>query len=478
MSSSKSKTDLLVRQRFQNPLPPPAFPPKLLTIKTDPSRYATYDFLAPLHLEREVPMIVDSEGGMHLDQNLVPGYWESTDQGRSGAMAPDLSAEADLDDEDLELLVDPPATGAAANSSAAGIMPLNGGGANLDIIGSGARGTNGRTPANVLDKKKKDSIWIKRSEYAIQSDANNALKKEAMVREMAAQRAAQPVVQTPEERLNAILNTFPALDVPLSDVKHPTKPHLQAVESSDILPDQDLWANQYALFKFADNPNERVQGNQPVASSSASTVGLLRPLETEGDESGSNRVAYFIPDDDEVAQSYLTARSSGKTADQELLDDSESAAENASEEYGFRFMRDYDAIRRDTNKEYIFVIEEGQPSQEESSGSVEGDAAAAAARPRRAKGAYYVPLVSHTLLRKRRARKGEARNDYADLGLEFWGGMLVSLGGKEIYPEDEAEARLAELLSVRQPAAAGAEEEEVQEPVTTTNAEALEANGH
>lgn len=183
-STANSKTDLLVRQRFQNPLPPPAFPPKLLTIKTDPSRYATYDFLAPLHLEREVPMIVDSEGGMHLDQNLVPGYWESTDQGRSGAMAPDLSVEATLDDEDLELLVDPPATGAAANQSGAGIMPQNGGGANLDIVGSGRMGlANGRSPASVLDKKKKDSIWIKRSEYAIQSDANNALKKEAMVRE-------------------------------------------------------------------------------------------------------------------------------------------------------------------------------------------------------------------------------------------------------------------------------------------------------
>lgn len=179
---SYSKTDLLVRQRFQNPLPTPAFPPKLLTIKTDPSRYATYDFLAPLHLEREVPMIVDSEGGMHLDQNLVPGYWESADQGRSGAMAPDLAVEADLSDEDLELLVDPPAVGAASQAGA-GIMPQNGGGANLDIVGSGRGTPNGRSPASILDKRKNNMIWIKRSEYSIQSDANNALKKEAMVRE-------------------------------------------------------------------------------------------------------------------------------------------------------------------------------------------------------------------------------------------------------------------------------------------------------
>lgn len=71
----------------------------------------------------------------------------------------------------------------------------------------------------------------------------------------------KPVEQTPEERLASIVSTFSAIDIPLSDVKHPTKPHLQAVESFDILPDEDLWANQYALFKFADNPNDRRVGH-------------------------------------------------------------------------------------------------------------------------------------------------------------------------------------------------------------------------
>lgn len=77
---------------------------------------------------------------------------------------------------------------------------------------------------------------------------------------MAAQQAAKPVEQTLEERLQTIINTFSALDVPLSDVKHPTKPHLQAVESFDILPNEDLWGNQYSIFRFADNPHERRQG--------------------------------------------------------------------------------------------------------------------------------------------------------------------------------------------------------------------------
>jgi RNA polymerase II-associated factor 1 len=291
-STPSSKTDLLVRQRFQNPLPAPSFPPKLLTIKTDPTRYATYDFLTPLSLEREVPMIVDSEGGMHLDQSLVPGYWESgtssQQAGRSGKMAPDLSIDApDLDDEDLELLVDPPGT---INPASAGIMPTSSGGANLDMVGTGRSAgiiANVRSPAAALDRRKKDVAWIRRSDYAVASDAMNQAKKEAIVREWvpasiphrslsnwlivyhprranrmaAAHHAVKPAALTPEEQMQAIIHTFSVIEkTELSNLKHPTKPHLQAVESYDILPDEELWANQYALFKFADNPNDRKSG--------------------------------------------------------------------------------------------------------------------------------------------------------------------------------------------------------------------------
>lgn len=129
-------------------------------------------------------------------------------------------------------------------------------------------------------------------------------------------------------------------------------------------------------------------------------------------------------------------------------------------------MRDYDATRRDTNKEYIFVLEEGEGSDGITK-QEEGDKAESASH--RAKGAYYVPLISQTVLRKRRARKGEARNDYDDLGLEFWGGMLVSLGGKEVFPEDEVQGRLGEFYSLQPPP------EEAQAP---TQEEVTETNGH
>lgn len=196
MSSKRSKTDLLVRQRFVNPLPAPAFPPKLLTIKTDPSRYTSYDFLVPLSMERVVPMIVDGEGGMHLNALGVPGYWEAVaGQGRSSnsAMVPDLDKHApELDDDDLELLAEPapppaPGTSAAAAAAAAaginqGLMPSTSG-ASLDLVGSGLGNGGLNSPASMLEKRRKDVAFVNRTtvlKSSATSDAAAAARQEAL----------------------------------------------------------------------------------------------------------------------------------------------------------------------------------------------------------------------------------------------------------------------------------------------------------
>lgn len=74
-SSSKSKVDLLVRVRFQNPLPPPPFPPKLIDIPTDLSRLADPQYLEPLAKEIPLVMMVDSEMGMPLDLVRYKDIW-------------------------------------------------------------------------------------------------------------------------------------------------------------------------------------------------------------------------------------------------------------------------------------------------------------------------------------------------------------------------------------------------------------------
>lgn len=43
----------------------------------------------------------------------------------------------------------------------------------------------------------------------------------------------------------------------LEDIRHPTKPNVTAVDTFEVLPDADIWSNQYDLFKFSERPGER-----------------------------------------------------------------------------------------------------------------------------------------------------------------------------------------------------------------------------
>lgn len=43
----------------------------------------------------------------------------------------------------------------------------------------------------------------------------------------------------------------------LAGLQHPNKPGVTAVESYEVLPDADIWPNQYDLFRFSERPGER-----------------------------------------------------------------------------------------------------------------------------------------------------------------------------------------------------------------------------
>jgi RNA polymerase II-associated factor 1 len=44
----------------------------------------------------------------------------------------------------------------------------------------------------------------------------------------------------------------------LNSVRHPNKPDVDAVESYEIFPDADIWANAYDLFRFSERPGDRL----------------------------------------------------------------------------------------------------------------------------------------------------------------------------------------------------------------------------
>lgn len=43
----------------------------------------------------------------------------------------------------------------------------------------------------------------------------------------------------------------------LSTLRHPNKQGVTAVESFEIFPDADIWANAYDLFRFNERPGDR-----------------------------------------------------------------------------------------------------------------------------------------------------------------------------------------------------------------------------
>ena len=64
---------------------------------------------------------------------------------------------------------------------------------------------------------------------------------------------------SPSAQIRDIQATFDHIDknFDLASLKHPTKPDVTAVESYEILPDADIWANAYDLFRFAERPGDR-----------------------------------------------------------------------------------------------------------------------------------------------------------------------------------------------------------------------------
>ncbi|GAA5906162.1 hypothetical protein JCM6882_006063 [Rhodosporidiobolus microsporus] len=424
MSGQKGgKTDLIARVRYQNPLPPPPFPPRLIHIPTTPQRYATYDFLTPLQSERQLPMILDGELGMPLEygkpsegKGCDGEYW----LGNREAIAPRNTTPPVLADEDLFLLDDPTPVSAEAGPSGGG--------------GAGGPGTPHR--GNVTDVSKKvDVSWLRRTEYLSSEAAaakpvlGNGTPKRAQLD------AFDP--NDRDARAKTISATFDAAHVPLSQLRHPMKPGVTAVEAFDLLPDSDLWANEYDLVRFGEDPGEKMANELPrLGADPRLPRAIFRDLTEElGDELA--RVSFYLPADDATAVAYTQKRMAG-----------EETAEG--ETYDFRWTRDYQvASSRPLHQEYVFTFDAGDGEEVT---PAERDARPATTKGRK-KGAYYVPVSNLTQLRKRRAKKGEDIRAFPEeKGEQFWDGMTVSLHHPtDILPAEDQEKWQAYKTEVERP---------------------------
>jgi RNA polymerase II-associated factor 1 len=105
--------------------------------------------------------------------------------------------------------------------------------------------------------------WLRRTEY-LSSEAGNKVTAP-----LAASKAANEEPEeemTRERRILGIQATFNTVKEDLAVLKHPTKPHLKAVEAFELLPDEELYANTMSLVRFGEDPGEgRVRLMSPDA---------------------------------------------------------------------------------------------------------------------------------------------------------------------------------------------------------------------
>lgn len=138
-----------------------------------------------------------------------------------------------------------------------------------DPAGSSGTYTNGQNGSTPSTPSLAQVTWLRKTEYLSRDSSHRSggqepcvlftylgwlvltvLRKHLMMEAMDVSRAAQ--LRDIEASFVACNDNFS-----LETLKHPNKPKVTAVESYEVLPDADIWANQYDLFRFSERPGEK-----------------------------------------------------------------------------------------------------------------------------------------------------------------------------------------------------------------------------
>jgi RNA polymerase II-associated factor 1 len=283
-------------------------------------------------------MVVDAECGMPLDLGKWESIWDGTLD--DSALNPNPTNTPILDPEDEYLLAELPSSFVNGHSTPGGVASVT-------------------TPVSTPFVP-----WLRKTEYISSRDGAHRATHEI-------KQADTAVDVSREAQIRDIELTFAAQSEgnDISTLRHPSKPHLRAVESYEILPDPDIWANAYDLFRFAERPGERPPEQSDLRLDSA----ILRPMESDGD----HFLAYYLTKEDEDADAFKTRRMDPFTE----IDASQPAV--------FHFVRDYETVKieQDVEKEFLLVLDDGDSDS-------------------RLKGAYY-NIERKMTLKKRRINTRE-----------------------------------------------------------------------
>lgn len=80
MSRGGSRQDYIARVRYQNDLPPPPCPPKLLDIPIDTNKLTSCAYLSDLVRKQDPNLTLDIDLGMPLDMTALSGIFDRGDE--------------------------------------------------------------------------------------------------------------------------------------------------------------------------------------------------------------------------------------------------------------------------------------------------------------------------------------------------------------------------------------------------------------
>ncbi|KAK7204402.1 RNA polymerase II-associated [Myxozyma melibiosi] len=286
------RQDYIARIRYQNNLPPPPCPPKLLDVTIPLSDFTSSGFLSALVQQQPLNVDIDAELGMPLDMTVISGVF---DKGDESNMYPDRSP-APMNETDRLLLRDP--------GSISGVS-----------------------------KSQPGVSFLRRTEY-ISTDAI----KQARQANRAANTSKAVDISDPRKQLQTIEDTFKLADEELSTFQHPTKKGLVVEESWALVPDVEVLDLTYLLMKMA-GAAPGVKGKDETGDSRYD-VAVARPTGTED----NTFMSVFLAEQEAAEKfKHKISISEEEAAAEEAADDDENTV------YRFTHTRDYDITSKPTD---------------------------------------------------------------------------------------------------------------------------------
>ncbi|CAG97874.1 Paf1p [Kluyveromyces lactis] len=231
-----SRQELIAKIRYENELPAPLLPPKLIKYQASPDEdVSSSKLLTSLYTKTNVTPLIDLDHdlGMPLDLLTIPGVLNQQNVG--GLFGYD---NIKLKQEDRVLLRDP----------------------GMD---------------KVVQSDLSKVTFLRRTEYVI---STNMSKADKVKRTRSALQNEETL--TPEQVLEKVESTFNHRTDDLEKLRHPIKKKVKAVNSWNLLPDTVSMDQGYFTVKFVGSAALDGKEKEKYDMSTA----LLRPVELEEDE--------------------------------------------------------------------------------------------------------------------------------------------------------------------------------------------------